>query len=205
MRMYAACLASYNNGCLHGEWFDLENYEDASDLQADIQLKVLLTSPFPNVTVDCPHCEEARRGMGIAEGRNFTGFYACSHCDGYGKHSSSEEWAAHDYDGEGLSSFGEYPNLEKLLDHVRLITEHGDAWIAFTNAFGDDVTEENFEDAYQGEYDSEAEFAEEWCCEAQGLTGDEMFYSWIDWQSAWNRDLQHDFTFEGGYVFLRNW
>lgn len=206
MRMYAACLASYNNGVLHGEWFDLEDYlEDADGLLAAIAEKVLLTSPYPNVTVDCPHCEEARRGMGIAEGRSFTGFYECKHCDGYGKHSSSEEWAAHDYDGEGLSSFGEYPNLEKLLDHVRLIAEHGPAWIAFTNAFGDDVTEENFEEAYRGEYESEEAFAEEFTCEMQGWNGDEVFYSWIDWKAAWNCSLRFDFTFTDGYVFYSNW
>ena len=55
MRMYAACLASYNNGVLHGEWFDLEEFDDATDLQEAIQRKVLMTSRFPNVTVDCPH------------------------------------------------------------------------------------------------------------------------------------------------------
>ncbi|MFY1052743.1 antirestriction protein ArdA [Ectopseudomonas khazarica] len=162
MRMYAACLASYNNGVLHGEWFDLEDFEDAADLQVAIAKKVLMTSPHPNVTVECPHCETGRRGYGVAQGSSFTGFYACSHCDGYGNHPSAEEWAAHDYDGEGLSSFGEYPNLEKLLEHVRLISEHGDAWLAYVEWQGaSNATEENFLELRMGDCESARDYFEE--------------------------------------------
>ncbi|WP_435634328.1 antirestriction protein ArdA [Pseudomonas solani] len=204
MRMYVACLASYNNGVLHGEWFDLEDYVDAADLQAAINEQVLMTSQHPNVTVECPHCEVGRRGYGVAQGSDFTGFYACKHCDGYGNHPSAEEWAAHDWDGEGLSEFGEYPGLEEILEHVRLVSEHGDAWVAFKLHFGADVTEQNFEDAHRGEYDSFEDFVEEWCKEVHGWQGDEPFYSWIDWERA-ARDLEQDFTFTDGHVFYSNW
>lgn len=47
MRMYAACLASYNNGDLHGKWFDLEDYSDKDELLEAIAEKVLRTSPHP--------------------------------------------------------------------------------------------------------------------------------------------------------------
>lgn len=204
MRMYVACLASYNNGVLHGEWFDLEDFEDAVGLQEAIAEKVLMTSPHPNVTVECPHCETGRRGYGVAQGGNFTGFYSCSHCDGYGNHPSAEEWAAHDWDGEGLSEFGEYPDLEEVLEHVRLVSEHGGAWVAFKSYFGADVTEQNFEDAYRGEYDSFEAFVEAWCQEVHGWKGDEVFYSWIDWERA-GRDLEQDFTFTDGHVFYSHW
>lgn len=195
MRMYAACLASYNNGCLHGEWFDLEDYDDADELLEAIAEKVLRTSPHPNVLVDvdCPECN------GEAD--------ECPRCGGYGdvKVPSAEEWAAHDWEGEGLSDFGEYPNLEEVYEHIRMVSEHGTAWVAFKSAFGDSVTEANFEAAYKGQYDSEEAFAEEWTCELHGWTGDEVFYRWIDWKQAWWSDLQHDFTFCDGYVFYSNW
>jgi len=192
--MYAACLASYNNGCLHGEWFDLEDYEGAAELQRDIAIKVLRTSPHPNVTVVCPACGGSKPEQ-----------FFCMCCDKTGEVESAEEWAAHDWEGEGLSDFGEYPNLEEVFAHIRMVSEHGPAWVAFKSAFGDSATEENFEEAYKGQYDSEEAFAEEWTCEMHGWTGDEVFYRWIDWKQAWWSDLQHDFTFCDGYVFYSNW
>lgn len=204
MKIYAACLASYNNATLHGRWFDLDDYADEFDLEQAIEREVLMTSPFPNVTVTCPHCETERRGMGVAEGHSFTGFYECSHCDGYGNHTSAEEWAIHDYDGEGLSGFGEYPDLGELMEHKRLYEEHGDAWLAFKSCFGDSVTEDDFENAYRGQYESMADFAEEWMTECHGLKGDEPFFYWIDWERA-ARDLEVDFTFCDGYVFYSCW
>lgn len=194
MKLYAACLASYNNGKLHGEWLDLEDYHDAADLQEDIRQKVLMTSPCPNVTVECPHCETGRRGMGIAEGRNFTGFYECKHCDGHGNHPSAEEWAAHDYDGEGLSQFGEYPNLEELLAHVQLIAEHGDAWLAYVALVGEHyATVEGFLDDYCGECESiEVYFREQ--LEDSGLLASmpENLRYYFDYE-AYARDAAMDY------------
>lgn len=162
-RIYVACLASYNNGVHHGQWFDLADFADADELRQAISLSVLRTSPFPNVEVDCPCCEEARRGMGVAEGRRFTGFYACRGCKGYGKVPSSEEWAIHDYDGEdNLSRFGEHPNLDDLYAHCELIDEHGDAWLAYVSHVGEHyATAEGFEQARMGECDSPEAWAEE--------------------------------------------
>ncbi|NIJ81204.1 antirestriction protein ArdA [Xanthomonas cannabis] len=53
-RIYAACLASYNNGVLHGRWIDLYA-ADLDDVQGEIA-EMLRESPHPNVTVDCPAC-----------------------------------------------------------------------------------------------------------------------------------------------------
>lgn len=55
-RIYVACLASYNNGVLHGAWIDTEDM-DADDLSNEVRDKVLLTSRYPNVMVTCPDCE----------------------------------------------------------------------------------------------------------------------------------------------------
>jgi len=47
LRAWIGCLASYNNGGLHGEWFDVST--DADENGANIA-KVLRSSPHPNVT-----------------------------------------------------------------------------------------------------------------------------------------------------------
>lgn len=44
-RMYVACLASYNEGVLHGAWIDLDG-KDAADIQAEIDA-MLAASPVP--------------------------------------------------------------------------------------------------------------------------------------------------------------
>lgn len=121
MKMYAACLASYNAGVLHGEWFDLEDYiENPEGLLEDIQEKVLATSSQEN----------------------------------------AEEWAAHDYDS--VSGFGEYPDVTALLEHVRLVSEYGDAWKAYVDHVGSHyATEEGFQDAQMGECDSPEDWAQE--------------------------------------------
>lgn len=44
-RMYVACLASYNEGILHGKWIDLDG-KTADDIQAEIDA-MLAASPVP--------------------------------------------------------------------------------------------------------------------------------------------------------------
>lgn len=193
MKMYAACLASYNNGVLHGEWFDLEDYiDDVEGLQEAIAKKVLMTSRFPNVRVPCPYCH----GTGMLEDN----LEACPHCafDGSGTVPSAEEWAAHDYDGEGLSSFGEYPNLEDLLEHVRLVSEHGDAWLAYVEWQGvSNATEENFKASQLGTCESPQDYFEE-MLEESGLLKEvpSELHGYIDME-AYTRDQE----LNGGYHF----
>jgi hypothetical protein len=77
-----------------------------------------------------------------------------------------------------------------------------DAIEAFVDEFGIDAIG-SFEDAYHGEYGSEAEFAAEY-------TNDCYFMghmpSWvvIDWQATWDTQLRYDFTYNNGYVFNSN-
>jgi len=71
LRIYVACLASYNAGRLHGCWIDCDG-KDASDIWAEVQV-MLRASPYPNVTVEY-------------EGRDVP---------------SAEEWAIHDSEGFG--------------------------------------------------------------------------------------------------------
>ena len=201
-RIYVACLASYNAGRLHGEWFDLEDYSDADELQEAIAEKVLRTSPYPNVMVDI-ECKACDGTGGMAEGDQHV---TCTACNGKGSKSvpSAEEWAVHDYDSEVFTNCGEHPNFEELFTLMEMTEKHGDAWVAFKNYFGDNVTEEDFENANRGAYDSFAAFVEEWVSEMEGWNGSESFYGWIDWERA-ARDYEGEFIYTEGYVFDSNW
>ena len=60
--IYVACLASYNNGCLHGAWLDLTHVSHVEDIQEGIDW-VLATSPTPGAeeyaihdTCNLPSC-----------------------------------------------------------------------------------------------------------------------------------------------------
>ncbi|WDI44794.1 antirestriction protein ArdA [Bremerella sp. P1] len=141
-RVYIACLASYNNGVLHGRWIDADQEPD--EIQEEIN-EMLRESRFPNTMVECPECE------GTDD--------ECELCKGTGEVPSAEEWAVHDYDE--MINLGEYPSLDDISRHGLAIAEHGDAWKAFCDHFGDDVTEEQFQDAYCGQYRSEVEYAEQ--------------------------------------------
>jgi hypothetical protein len=73
------------------------------------------------------------------------------------------------------------------------------------DAFLELYTEEDlqcFEDAYQGRYDSEADFAEEFTSSVYGF--DAPSFLVIDWDATWNCSLRYDFDFEDGFVFNKN-
>ena len=86
--------------------------------------------------------------------------------------------------------------------YTKLCEEYGkDAVSAFLELY----TEEDlqyFEDAYQGRYDSEADFAEEFTSSVYGF--DAPSFVVIDWDATWNCNLRYDFDFEDGFVFNKN-
>lgn len=156
-RIYVACLASYNNGTLHGRWIDLEGM-DLADLQAEIA-EMLRESPYPNVEVADPETGEMV--------------------------PSAEEWSIHDYDGIP-SSFGENPDLENVLDYVACHEEHGEAYDAYVSWRGREyASKEDFEDCYRGEYPTAADYCEEFVsdCYSDALNGLPSFLQYaIDWE-----------------------
>ena len=86
--------------------------------------------------------------------------------------------------------------------------EHGeshsyDAVDAFIEEFGIQEVE-RFKDAYYGQFDSEEQFAQQYV--------DDMYPNnlWdlpvvIDWTATWESNLYHDFAFNNGYVFNKNY
>ena len=72
-----------------------------------------------------------------------------------------EEWAIHDHEGFHGLGLSEYEPIERVAELGRLIAEHGAAFAAYANQVGVDyATEESFQGAYCGEWDSERAYAE---------------------------------------------
>lgn len=65
--IYIACLASYNNGILHGKWIELD--QDIDDVQKEIQT-LLQTSPIENSEEYAIHDYEGFFGYSVSEYEN---------------------------------------------------------------------------------------------------------------------------------------
>jgi antirestriction protein len=80
----------------------------------------------------------------------------------------AEEWAIHDYEGFGALRLSEWESFERVSAIAAGVAEHGDAftaWVSYDTSR--DVTDvAAFEDAYQGEYESLRDFAEDWAATA---------------------------------------
>lgn len=183
-RIYVACLASYNNGRLYGEWLDVP--DSVEELQDEIA-RILRGSPFPNVFVSCDNC--ASSGV--------QGDSPCPVCSGKGKVPSAEEWAIHDHEGfEGIE-IGENPDLEKVVMHASMLDKHDGAWAAYVGNVGEHyATEDGFNDSYRGEYNSAEDYAEELISECYDLKNMGNLANYIDYES-FARDLGFD-----GYSFV---
>ena len=85
------------------------------------------------------------------------------------------------------------------------LTEHSgadnDAIEAFVEEFGINYIGD-FDDAFRGEYDSEADFAEQYTNDC--YTDTTVLPDWvvIDWQATWDNELSSSFTYNNGYVFF---
>lgn len=191
-RIYVACLASYNNGVLHGEWID--DVTDADEVRERIAA-MLRASRFPNVEVDCPECLGSK----------------CDECGNSGKVSSAEEWAIHDYEGFAGVQIGENPDLDALAALAEHLEDdsYGEAfgaWVEDTGADWDDVS--GFEDAFNGEWDSEQDFAENFAEDIGAIPTDAQWpCTCIDWEHA-TRELMYDYSSidapgGGVYIFRR--
>ena len=92
MRAWIGCLASYNNGVLFGQWFDVSTDADAN--QDNIN-DVLRRSPYPNVT----RTDDAGK-----------------------EYRTAEEYMVSDYEApKALADLlGEYPGAASLADAARL-------------------------------------------------------------------------------------
>jgi len=121
----------------------------------------------------------------------------------------AEEWAIHDYEGFGGLGLSEGEDIERVAELARLISEHGLAFAAYAGHIGEDyATEESFQDAYCGEWDSELAYAEELFDECYAHDIPENLRCYIDYE-AFSRDVFMGDCFsvdnpEGGVWVFRN-
>ena len=66
-------------------------------------------------------------------------------------------------------------------------------------------TLENFEDMYQGQYDSGAEFAEMIASDCGYVSRDMPHWIEIDWEKTWDNALSYDYYEHDGHIFSANW
>lgn len=167
MRFYAACLASYNNGVLHGQWIDAQSDIDAMQAEVDAMLRA---SRFPNVTVEHPETGKAV--------------------------PSAEEWAIHDTEGLP-SSIGEYSGLQPIADFVELVEDNDhmdeDDIKAIVQDFGDvETAAERLRNDFCGIYSSFRDYAEEYADEhILSECKNETVARYFDYE-AFARDLRMD-------------
>jgi hypothetical protein len=60
-----------------------------------------------------------------------------------------------------------------------------------------------FEDAYQGRYEDEADFAEQFTTDCYALNIPSFVV--VDWQATWDQGLRYDYEFVNGFVFVNAW
>ena len=93
--------------------------------------------------------------------------------------------------------------FNKILDYVKMSDDVQQAFRAYISATGDD-TISGFEENYEGEYDSEEDFARyivNECYDIDNMMGHLAYY--FDYK-AYARDLfMSDYYFDDGYVFRR--
>ena len=174
-RLYVACLASYNNGVLHGRWVDVD--QDADSIRSEIAA-ILRESQYPNVKVDCPECDGA----------------GCNECGDTGRVASAEEWAVHDYEGFGEIHLGENPDLDKVAALAAAIEEHGEPFLAWAANASDNRDPNDFQEHFSGEWDGLEDYVVDFW-EHSGWKPEEDNRQWwhptryIDWEGM-ARDLQ---------------
>lgn len=201
-RIYAACLASYNNGRLHGVWIDADQDEDTINAEINAMLKA---SPCPNVI----RADWTCTGCGHDWTRDVSSYQApptsCPACESAAiergePYPSAEEFAIHDHEGFG-NLLGEYSPIGEVVLLAEAIGEHGDKYRAIRSyGYDHDEAIEACEDAYHGEYDSFKAFVEEYADDSglfHGVPDDSPLRYHFSYDS-----YAHDLEVSGEYITI---
>jgi N-methylhydantoinase B/oxoprolinase/acetone carboxylase alpha subunit len=119
-----------------------------------------------------------------------------------------DELVADNYALDDIVEFIEENGNDNFVEYYEEYCENGenysyDAVDAFVDEFGIECIA-HFTDAYYGEYDSEEQFAEQFCTDCYPINLDDTPIV-VDWTATWNCNLRYDFSFNGGYVFHKNY
>ena len=92
-----------------------------------------------------------------------------------------------------------YETYSKLVDDYEEVVDE------FIEDF-DVSAVENFEEMYQGQYESGADFAEQLCQDCGYITRELPSWVEIDWQKTWDNALSYDYIEIGnGHIFNANY
>jgi len=102
---------------------------------------------------------------------------------------SGGDYAIHDYEDFGPMHLEEYHDIAEVSRLAQFIEEYGEPFAAFASHVGADfATEESFQDAYHGRWDSERDYAEHVFDELYLHELPEHLRCYIDYE-AFARDL----------------
>ena len=109
-----------------------------------------------------------------------------------------------------MCDFIENHSEEEFIHHYetynRLVDDYGQNLVDEFIEDYDVSTIENFEDMYQGQYNSGADFAEQIATDCGYITRDLPSWIEIDWQKTWDNALSYDYTeLIGGHIFNNNY
>ena len=105
---------------------------------------------------------------------------------------------------EFIKEHGEKAFVDHYETYVELFDQYQIAAIdAFIEIWSiEDI--DHFSDAYYGEYESGADFAEQFARDCFPIPSSMPSWIEIDWKESWE-NLQYDFEEYDGYVFCANW
>jgi antirestriction protein len=91
-----------------------------------------------------------------------------------------------------IDSYGEDDFINHYETYHRLVDDYGQGVV---DEFMEDYDIENFEDMYQGQYESGADFAEQICQDCGYISNNTPHWIVIDWERTWEANLRHDYIF----------
>ena len=105
-----------------------------------------------------------------------------------------------------IENYGETEFLTYYETYHRLVDDYGQNLVdEFAENFDVDSVD-HFEDMYQGQYNSGADFAEQIATDCGYITRDLPSWIEIDWQKTWDNALSYDYTeLIGGHIFNNNY
>ena len=105
-----------------------------------------------------------------------------------------------------IENYGETEFLTYYETYNRLVDDYGQNLVdEFAQEFDVDSVE-HFEEMYQGQYESGAEFAEQICQDCGYITRELPSWVEIEWETTWENSLSYDYTLIGeGYIFNANY
>ena len=100
-----------------------------------------------------------------------------------------------------IKDYGEDDFRNNYETYQRLVDDYGQEVV---DEFMEDYDIENFEDMYQGQYESGAEFAEQLAIDCCEVPRDMSGWIEIDWKASWD-NLDYDYVeCSDGHIFSQN-